>query len=176
VQVDRAPADLIKFDLVYRLQRATPSRCAELFFDAGFMQATKAAAGAKSLEEMARREEGARVHRRIRVVPDRAVPPPLRALLRDEVAFFEDSVFDRDSLTVEWRSTASVWSDRFDLAGKTTYRSAGDDVERRIVGEIRVRAAGVGGVIERLLVGDMRETHGRITLLAQRWIDERRRG
>lgn len=162
----------MKFDLVYRLRRTTPSRCAELFFDARFTQATKAVAGAKSLEEMDRREEGARVHRRMRVVPDRAIPAPLRALLRDEVAFIEDSVFDRDSLTVDWRSTPSLWSDRFDLSGKTTYYATGDDVERRIVGEVRVRAAGVGGMLERLLVGDMKETHGRITLLAQRWIDE----
>lgn len=162
----------MRFDLAYRLRGITPSRCAELFFDARFAQATKAAAGAKSLEEMERREEGARVHRRIRVVPDRAVPAPLRALLRDEVAFIEDSVFDRDSLTIEWRSTASLWSDRFDLSGRTTFRAAGDDVERRIVGELRVRATGVGSMIERLLVGDMKETHGRITQLAQRWIDE----
>jgi hypothetical protein len=162
----------MKFDLAYRLRRVTPSRCASLFFDARFTQATKAVAGAKSLEEVDRREEGARVHRRIRVVPDRAIPAPFRALLREEVAFIEDSVFDRDSLTVEWRSTPSVWSDRFDLSGTTTYCAAGDDVERRIMGELRVRAAGVGAVIERLVVGDMKETHGRVTLLAQRWIDE----
>ena len=162
----------MRFDLAYRLRRVSPSRCAELFFDARFAQATKAAAGAKSLEEMDRREEGTRVHRRIRVVPDRAVPAPLRALLREEVAFIEDSVFDRESLTVEWRSTPSVWSDRWDLSGRTTFCAAGDDVERRIVGELRVRASGIGGMIERLLVGDMTETHGRIALLAQRWIDE----
>lgn len=162
----------MRFDLAYRLRRVTPSRCAELFFDARFGQATKAVAGAKSLEEMDRREEGTRVHRRIRVVPDRAVPAPLRALLREEVAFIEDSVFDRDSLTVEWRSTVSVWSDRFDFSGRTTFRVEGDEVERRLVGEVSVRASGLGGMIERLLVGDMKETHGRITLVAQRWIDE----
>jgi len=162
---------IMRFDLTYRLRRVTPPRCAELFFDERFAQATKAVAGARSLEEMERREEGARVHRRIRVVPDRVVPAPLRALLREEVAFIEDSVFDRDSLVVEWRSTASVWSDRLDLSGRTTFLAAGQDVERRIVGELRVRATGVAGMIERLLVGDMRETHGRITHLAQRWID-----
>lgn len=161
-----------RFDLVYRLRRVTPSRCAELFFDARFAQATMAAAGAKSLEELERREVGGRVHRRIRVVPDRAVPAPLAALLREDVAFTEDSVFDRDSLTVEWRSTASVWSDRFELSGRTTFRAAGDEVDRRIVGELRIRASGVGGMIERLLVGDMKETHGRIAVLAQRWIDD----
>ncbi|HEX8791269.1 MAG TPA: DUF2505 family protein [Polyangiaceae bacterium] len=162
----------MRFDLAFRLRGITPSRCAELFFDPRFAQATKAEAGAKSLEELERREEGRRVHRRIRVVPDRTVPAPLRALLRDEVAFVEDSVFDRDALTVEWRSNASVWSDRFELSGKTTFRAAGDEVERRILGELRVRANGVGGMIERLLVADMKETHGRITRLAQRWIDD----
>ncbi len=161
-----------RFDLVYRIRRVTPSRCAELFFDARFAQATKTAAGAKSFEELDRREEGGRVHRRIRVVPDRAVPAPLAALLREEVAFIEDSVFDRETLTVDWRSTASVWSDRFDLSGRTTFRAAGDDVERRLVGELRIRASGVGGMIERLLVGDMKETHGRIAVLAQQWIDD----
>jgi hypothetical protein len=129
-------------------------------------------AGVKSLEEMERLEDGTRMHRRIRIVPDRVVPAPLRALLRDDVAFIEDSVFDRESLTVEWRSTTSVWSDRFDLSGRTTFCAAGDEVERRIVGELRVRATGVGGMLERLLVGDMKETHGRITLLAQQWIDD----
>jgi hypothetical protein len=129
-------------------------------------------ASVKSLEEMERREEGARVHRRIRVIPDRAVPAPLGALLRDEVAFIEDSVFDRDALTVDWRCTASVWSDRLDLSGTTTFRAEGDGVERRIVGELHVRALGVGTMIERLLASDMKETHGRIALLAQRWIDE----
>lgn len=162
----------MKFDLAFRVRGITPSRCAELFFDARFAQATKAAAGARSLEEIERREEGARVHRRIRVVPDRTAPAPLRALLREEVAFIEDSVFDRDSLTVEWRSTVSVWTDRFDLSGRTTFRAVGDEVERRITGELRVRAMGVGAMVEHLLVGDMKETHGRITLLAQRWIDE----
>lgn len=162
----------MRFDLAYRLRRVTASRCAELFFDARFAQATKAAAGAKSLEEMDRREEGSHVHRRIRVVPDRVVPAPFGALLREEIAFTEDSVFDRESLTVDWRSTASVWSDRFDLSGRTTFCAASGEVERRIVGELRVRATGIGSMIERLLVGDMKETHGRITLLAQRWIDE----
>lgn len=162
----------MRFDLAYRLRRVTPPRCAELFFDARFAQATKAAAGVKLLEEMDRREEGARVHRRIRVVPDRTVPAPFRALLRDEVAVIEDSVFDRDSLTVEWRSMPSVWSDRLDFSGRTTFCAAGDEVERRIVGELRVRATGVGGMIERLLVADMKETHARIALLAQRWIDD----
>lgn len=162
----------MKFDLAYRLRRVTPSRCAELFFDARFVQATKTVAGARSLEETDRREEGPRVHRRIRVVPERVVPSPLRALLREEVAFIEDSVFDRESLTVEWRSTASVWSDRLDVRGTTTFRAAGAEVERRIVGEVRVRVSGIGGMIERLVVGDMKETHGRIALLAQQWIDE----
>lgn len=162
----------MRFDLAYLLRRVTPSRCAELFFDARFAQATKAVARAKSFEEMERREEGARVHRRIRVVPDRTVPLPLQALLREEVAFIEESVFDRESLTVEWRSTASVWSDRFDLSGTTTFRPAQDGVERRIVGELRIRASGIGAMIERLLVADMKNTHERITLLAQRWIDE----
>jgi hypothetical protein len=162
----------MRFDIAYRLRRVTPSRCAELFFDTRFAQAMKSAAGARSIEELDRREEGARVHRRVRVVPDRAVPAPLRAVLREAVAFVEDSVFDREALTVAWRSTATVWSDRFDFSGTTTFCAAGDDVERRIVGEVHVRAPGVGGMIERLLVGDMKETHGRITRLAQQWIDD----
>ena len=45
-------------------------------------------------------------------------------------------------------------------------------MERRIVGELQVRASGVGGMIERILVADMKETHGRITLVAQQWIDD----
>jgi hypothetical protein len=162
----------MRFDLAHHLRRVTPFRCAELFFDARFAQATNAVASVKSLEEMERREDGARLHRRIRVVPDRAVPAPLAALLREDVAFIEDSVFDRDALTVEWRCKSSVWSDRLDLSGTTTFRTEGDGVERRIVGELHVRAPGVGGMIERLLVSDMKATHGRIALLAQRWIDE----
>jgi hypothetical protein len=162
----------MRFDLAYRLRKVSPSRCAELFFDARFMQATNAVAGVKSLEELECREERARVHRRIRVVPVRTVPAPLAALLREEVAFIEDSVFDREALTVEWRSTASVWSDRLDVSGRTTFRAQGDEVERRLVGELHVRAAGLGGMVERLIASDMKETHGRITLLAQRWIDD----
>lgn len=51
-----------------------------------------------------------------------------------------------------------MWSDRFDLSGTTTFRAASEDVERPIVGEVRVRAPVVGGMIERLL--------------AQQWIDD----
>ncbi len=163
----------MKFDVVYRLRNVTPSRCAELFFDPEFGQAMKAVARTKSLEELERREEGPRVHRRIRVVPDRVVPLPLRALMREEIALIEDSVFDREALTVQWSSTATAWSDRLDLSGKTTFTAAGDDVERRIVGEVRVHLSGVGGLIERLFVSDMTETQGRIVQLAQQWLEER---
>jgi hypothetical protein len=166
----------MKFDVAYVLHRITPARCAELFFDAEFAQAMKRAAGTKSLEELERREEGTRVHRRIRVVPERTVPAPFKRFLRGEVAFVEDSVFDRAALTVEWRSVASVWTDKFELWGTTTFSAAGDDVERRIVGEARVHVSGVGGVVERLLVKDLTETQGRIVELAQRWIDDGHRG
>lgn len=162
----------MKFDVVYRLRKVTPSRCAELFFDPGFAQAMKAVARTRSFEELDRREEGPRVHRRIRVVPDRVVPLPLRALMREEIALVEDSVFDREALTVEWSSTATPWSDRLELSGKTTFAAAGHDVERRIAGEVRVHLSGLGGLIERLFVSDMTETQARIVRLAQQWIEE----
>ena len=161
----------MKYDVAHVLLRVSPARCAEIFFDPAFAQAMKSAAGTKSLEVLERDDDGARVRRRMRIVPERGVPAPFRAMVRGEIAIVEESVFDRAALCVTWRSVPTVLTEKLELSGTTTFRAVESGVERRIAGEVRVRVAGVGAMIERMLVSDLTAAQGRIARFAQEWID-----
>ena len=111
---------------------------------------------------------------RVRVVPRIALPGPILKLMENNpVSYDEITVFDpatrRASLAIETPA-----GDIVQVAGSASLLDEVDGVRLRFEGEARVRLIGIGSMIERFLVDEVRQRYALVEKAIQRFIDEGR--
>ena len=146
----------------------------KLFLDEEFNRAMMSVSELKTRELLDRREEGGKLHRRIKVVPQRDLPGFMKKLIQGELTYIEESVFDPARHVLDWTSQVSVMSDKIKLFGKVEFLEAPNGARRRLTGEMNVSVFGVGGMIEKAVVANLEETYRKITVFTQSWIDGKR--
>jgi hypothetical protein len=161
----------MRFDIAHVFKNITLADYENLFFDDSFNEAMKPVAGLKKRETLERREENGKLIKKTRVFPERDFPGPIKKLIDGELSYTEDSTFDRATHTLEFRSKVSVLSDKIKLGGTIHFREVAGGIERRIVGEAGVSVFGLGGMIEKAIVDNLKETYDKIAKFTQEWID-----
>ena len=73
------------------------------------------------------------------------------------LTWVEESVHDLDGLSVAVTLRPDHYADRLRCTGTYRYRSRGDRAERRISGELRVKALLVAGAVERAIISGLEE-------------------
>jgi hypothetical protein len=115
--------------------------------------------------------DGGNIKRRVRMVPDITLPGPVARLVNGPIEFFEVSEYDPKSKSAAYH-VESAAEDRIVVRGQVTFTQDGDDVVRKIAGEVHVKMLGVGGIIERLIAGEVRGRYDRIQAFTQQYLDD----
>lgn len=117
-----------------------------------------------------------KLHRILRIGPDRELPGPVKKVLRTERLEYEERLQYRwGSYEAQWETIPSVMASKVDARGRILFQEAKDGVLRVSEGEINVKLLGVGGMIEKLVVADVEKSFKDAADFTQKWIDERLR-
>jgi hypothetical protein len=133
----------------------TPAEYARLYFDEPFSIALCAHVKLDRAVLHLERSPG-RIVRQVRYEPIRDVPAPLAAMI-GSVRFHYVEEIDLDLATFRgrWRVVPSVFADRVKAAGTLDFEPAPGGVKRVARGEVTVSVLGVGGLVERFVVGEV---------------------
>src|SRR5688572_23328864 len=85
----------MKFEISHTFRNIDVDRYIKLFFDDAFNEAMKPIAGLKSREVLEKKDEPGFMTRKVRVVPIRDLPGPMKALLKGgELTYLENTRMD----------------------------------------------------------------------------------
>ena len=111
-------------------------------------------------ELLSRSVTGDLLLREVNVVPKRAVPAPLRALLGSGAVGYREQVEYRlEAHQGQFVCVPSVLADRVAVKGTLTMRGQSDGVMRVVEGDVRVSVFGIGGAVERFIVADTQKSY-----------------
>ncbi len=118
--------------------------------------------------------DDAKLHRVLRVGPDRELPGAVKKVLGTDRLEYEERLDYRwGTYKAQWETVPSVMASKVDARGTISFAESGGAVRRVAEGEIKVKLLGVGGLIEKLVVADVEKSFKDAADFTQRWIDEK---
>ncbi len=164
----------MKFHLEHTFKNVDLAAYEAIYLDETFNRALMPIAELKSREELERREEGRRLFRKVKVVPQRNLPAVVKKLVNGDIVSVEESWFDRDKHRIEWQQHLSILPGKLRVAGSVEFVPVSGGVRRVLTGDVDVDVFGIGKIIEKTVVDNLKETYDKIALFTQKWIDEGR--
>ncbi|MGO9838000.1 MAG: DUF2505 family protein [Polyangiaceae bacterium] len=140
-----------------------------------FNQEVAAAANLKerSLREFVTDPDG-KERRRVLVVPRVNLPAAFEKILNGRpISYEEITVYNPATRSASF-AIESTAGDRVAVAGEARFTDSPDGVRLRFEGEAEVKVFGVGGLIERYIVREVKTRYELIERLLQKFVDEGR--
>jgi hypothetical protein len=166
-----------RFEISHRFE-CTPTQYLEVIDSAEFHERLKGLLSLRERTLLERREDGEHVHVRWHVVPERDLPAPVKAFLGGKgMAYVEEERRNKSDSHREWRiHLDALDAKRFRCHGTFDLTElGGGEIRRDVRGEIEVKAFGVGGVVERMIVKGTQDSYEKTTALVKELLAERRR-
>lgn len=110
--------------------------------------------------------------RKVRMVPDIHLPSPVMRLLNgEEIAYTEVTLFDPQSrrARLDVRSAAG---DVVKVGGDVHFTEDKGGVTLHFDGEVKVKVFGLGKIIEKIIVNQVRDRYAAIAPVLQTYVDE----
>lgn len=132
--------------------------------------------GIDKIELLSSHETDGVVHRRVRYTPraDGKIPAFGRGLVTPEMlAWVEDSTFRRSLHRIDYRVEPNLperWRDQFQSHGSFHLHEAAGEVIRRVEGEVIVRVALFGPIVERMLVNELKKGFSSDAQVLRGWL------
>jgi hypothetical protein len=128
----------------------------------------------RSLKEHVMQPDG-KERRRVRVVPNVTLPAPVQKLLNDgePLSYEEVTVFDPKTRSATYTIESSA-GEKLQVTGQARFNEEADGVRLRFDGEAKVNVFGVGSIIERFIIGEVKSRYEIVEKLMQSFIDEHR--
>lgn len=162
----------MQFSVELFAKGATFDRVSDLYFSPAFNDAVAQAANLVERRQTERAVNPDGTERtRIRIVPRVALPAPILKLLKGQTIHYDEiTVFDPKAR----RATLSIRS----IAGRTVQVNGTVDfieeaagVRLRFTGDAQVKIFGLGSMIERYLVSEVKARYSQVEPVLQRFID-----
>ena len=153
----------------------TPADYANLYFDEPFSE--ELCASVKLGRTLLRLDRnGDQLVRHVRCEPVRDVPAPLAKLLDGHrFNYVEELEFDLAKRTGRWRVVPSLLPQKVEAKGTLEFVDAGGGKTKRIVrGEVNVSVFGIGGIVERFVVGEVEKSYDDASAFTQSFLQRRR--
>jgi hypothetical protein len=117
---------------------------------------------------------GGKEHMRVRIVPKISLPGVIQKLLDGAVISYDElTVFDPAARHATF-AIESKAGDTVQVTGHARFTDDGDGVRFHFEGEARVKVFGLGGLIERFLVSEVKSRYALVEQALQRFVDEGR--
>lgn len=136
----------------------------ELFFSRGLIDHLKEVLPNMDeyrLELLERTDE--RLLRTVKVAPQVELPRPVRLILgrKKRLAWLETTSHEIGTQVMTWNLLTSVVPEKVSIGGTYVLEDLGPNLcKRTVLGEVEVRARGVGGLIEDLIAKQMEKSFG----------------
>lgn len=164
----------MKFACEHRFDGISLADYEKLYFDEGFNAALCQAVGLQRTP-LKFEDQPERVHREVKVAPDRQIPGPVAKVLGGaRIEYTEIVDYSKPSHRGTWKTVSSLLTDKVDAKGNLTFRAEGSGVVRVVDGEIKVGIFGLGGVVEKFIVEDVEKSYERAAEFTRKWIAEHR--
>ena len=148
-----------------------PADFARLYFEEPFAIAlSESARIRRTLLRLDREPE--RIVRHLRCDPLRDVPPPFDTLITAGFHYVEELEFDLAALRGRWRVVPSVFADRVDASGTIDFEDAGGRVRRVVRGGVAVSVLGIGGLVERFVVGEVEKSYAAASAFTREYLSD----
>jgi hypothetical protein len=110
--------------------------------------------------------------RRVHVVPRVNLPSAVQKLLNDQpISYDEITVFDPATRSTTFE-VESIAADKISVTGLVRFLEEGGNVKVTFDGEAKVKIFGLGTVIERYIVGEVKSRYEHVQRLLQAFIDQ----
>lgn len=129
------------------------------FCDPEFLRQVSALPKVGGAELLDQREDGERVHQRVRYRFSGQLSSAVTAVVNpDKLTWVEESVLDRTTHVTTWKIVPDNYADRLTCRGTFTLTEVGPEQTRRAAsGELKVHFPLVGGRVERAIVSGLEE-------------------
>jgi hypothetical protein len=151
----------------------TPAEYETLYFDEPFAIAMcEAVKLARTLLKLERTPD--RLVRHVRCEPVRDIPGPIAKLLGGRrFSYVEELDFELGKGRGKWRVVPNVATEKVDAAGTLTFLPADGGVLRSVTGDIKVSVFGVGGLIEKFVVGEVEKSYADAATFTRSYLAKR---
>jgi len=123
---------------------------------------------------VAREVAGGKIHRVVKVAPERQIPPAAAKVLGGaRIEYTETIDYTFGSGRLSWTIASSLMTDKVDSRGVVLLSEAGGMVVRAVEGEITVKLAFVGGVVEKFIVDDVVKSYDNAAEFTRNWLSKR---
>lgn len=162
----------MNFHVEHRFRGIAVADYEKLYFDEAFNEAL-----CKTLKldrQLVKRElEGQKLHREVRVRPDRELPAPAAKVIGSaKIEYVEHCDYVMGSNRGIWKTISGIMPDKIHSNGTFSFRQDGDGVVRRVEGEVKVGINFViNGLVEKGIIADVEKSYKQAAEFTQRWID-----
>ena len=160
----------MRFRVQHTFHKITVQEYEKLYFDDEF---NIALCGAVKLsrEPVELHDDGKNYKRILKVGPDRQLPKPLAKVLKTDRLFYKEYLdYTWGRFTGQWKTIPMVLPDKVVSEGTFSFSESGSSVVRVVEGEIAVKVLGVGSIIERYIVEDVKRSYEDAAQFTQSWI------
>jgi hypothetical protein len=110
--------------------------------------------------------------REVRVSPERALPESVVKILgADKISYTEFLSYQLGTYKGVFETIPGLLKDKIESSGTFSFAQKPDGVLRTVEGEVKVKIFGLGGVVERLIVGDVEKSYQAAADFTQAWIN-----
>lgn len=161
----------MSFNIEHVFRGITQQEYETLYFDEDFNIALcKAVNLARTVVSIER--DDAQIDRRVMVGPDREVPKAIQKVLKaDRIEYEEHVRYKFGSYVGTWETTPNILPSKVISKGGFQFKDSPGGVIRVVSGEVTVKIFGVGGVIERFIMEDVKKSYDDAAKFTQQWVD-----
>lgn len=143
-----------------------------LYFDEAFNQAMcKAVKLSRVVVKL--EDDGETFRRVLRIGPERELPAAMKkALGSDRLEYEEHMTYRWGSFEAHWETIPSVMASKVQSKGRILFQDSAAGALRVVEGSIDVKVFGIGGMIEKIVVGDVEKSFKDAAEFMQKWIQE----
>jgi hypothetical protein len=145
-----------------------------LFFDYEYNSRLHKELGFQTYEVRAIEDRGeGKVFRALRCEPPLKVPEMLRKRIQSRVFYEEEGVYDRQARRWTFSSTSTVMPDSAKIGGIITTQPHPEGTLHIVELDVRITALGLGGMIERIIEKNVRESYAVTTRFTNAFATEK---
>jgi hypothetical protein len=148
----------------------------KIFLDKGFNERLyKEVLRFPAYAEIKRDETEAEVRRLIEVTPDVGeLPGPIRKVAGDNMSYAEEGVFNKKTRRYTMNVKPNALADKLAIKGEMWTEPAGEGKIRRIFkADVTCKIFGIGGMIEKRIVGDLEKSYDKAAVFTNQYIAEK---